>query len=948
MGFAKKLDSLQSKVAFRVLLLLNANINVQSEEHNNSLARLAHEKENIVEVLTISQAKMQSTIGNILLSHEASAACRHESIVSAILTLKDGESRTLTEAVHLGNHDQSALIKDESEQTFVTLRSDQTGGPSTVKVQNHLPSLFERAIINSLYFRHITDRVDDVSLAHKKTFEWVFSHSSFENTPWDNLPNWLEQGSGCYWVNGKAGAGKSTLLKFIREDPRTKVLLQTWASNSVLIFASFFFWNLGSKLQRSQEGLLRALLHDVLQTQPSLAADLLPGQYRAAVHGRAASLTEPSIIELKKGFQKLIGLTSHNVKICLFIDGIDEYDGDHTELSQILAGIPSHSCVKALVSSRPLAACVETFSGCPHLLVQDLTKHDVQTYVSARVSNPNFQGLSLDNGLQAARFLEDIVNKASGVFLWVIIVVRNILEGLCNGDNLEELAFYLHELPEDLNTLYDHMLRKLKPIYQTQASEIFQMVFRSISLDIEEPLTAMHLAHIGNQDPEIVLQQPMGAMSRDERYIKTTSIEARIRSRCCGLVEVLPDWSLPTEERCISSRISFLHRTVAEFLQNEQVWNGLLELTSEHNFDVNISLLAAYLMEVKTSEPDDVVDTKDEPAWRNMRACLVYGRTAEENDPVRIRAFLDELEIVMNEHWASTIAFRAGAYGIESPSNANQNHWSVTLFRSEVWMGEMPKLLEHGGSIYSALASFGIAQYLKYRLSHPSDTLSHVQIQHALVTSLMSQARNFRTNCSLVGPRNSSRLKISKFARFLTNDAVIPSINYVAITESLLKTQQQDVGGLDRVSTSWTEVLLLTIKLTNFSMGVWNSLAEDEIFAWIKLLEKFILQGVDVNFSVQIGSEHSAQPQSAYKIVTLFLQSLSSQALQSGSIVIARDQISSLLKSRSMSKIERVGHGQALGISADARDNRRSSPTPSVLSTPARGVQKLWRVFKRD
>ena len=43
----------------------------------------------------------------------------------------------------------------------------------------------------------------------------------------------------------------------------------------------------------------------------------------------------------------------------------------------------------------------------------------------------------LDDSPQSDLFLEEIVSRASGVFLWVIIVVKRVLDALRNGDRLK-------------------------------------------------------------------------------------------------------------------------------------------------------------------------------------------------------------------------------------------------------------------------------------------------------------------------------------------------------------------------------------------------------------------------------------------------------------------------------------------------------------------------------
>ena len=252
----------------------------------------------------------------------------------------------------------------------------------------------------------------------KKTFEWVFRGSAVEGQRWDDLDQWLKRGTGCYWVNSKAGAGKSTFLKFLREDLRTERSLLEWAGSSKLVLASFFFWNLGSSLQKSQLGLLRALLYEIIQAEPELTAGVLPSMYQAAVAGTEDRLTDPSRAEFKKAFLNLATQKGTPVKICLFIDGIDEYEGDHAELSELLVSLPTESCVKMLISSRPISACVEIFSHCPSLQLQALTYNDIKAYVNNRIGeHARFQQLVALIGPQASQLVEDIVAKASGVFL---------------------------------------------------------------------------------------------------------------------------------------------------------------------------------------------------------------------------------------------------------------------------------------------------------------------------------------------------------------------------------------------------------------------------------------------------------------------------------------------------------------------------------------------------
>jgi hypothetical protein len=119
-------------------------------------------------------------------------------------------------------------------------------------------------ILESLLFPSISKRYEGVVEAHENTYKWIFLDPRPEDRPWSSFTDWLKNGIGIYWINGKAGSGKSTLTRYLYEHSLTRELLDDWRFPFHLHFAAFFFWNIGTCEQRSQLGLLRALLHDIL------------------------------------------------------------------------------------------------------------------------------------------------------------------------------------------------------------------------------------------------------------------------------------------------------------------------------------------------------------------------------------------------------------------------------------------------------------------------------------------------------------------------------------------------------------------------------------------------------------------------------------------------------------------------------------------------------------
>lgn len=57
------------------------------------------------------------------------------------------------------------------------------------------------------------------------------------------------------------------------------------------------------------------------------------------------------------GFKRCVSTHSNqavlSLKICLFIDGLDKYEGDHSDVVEILQGLAKSEDVKICLSSRP-------------------------------------------------------------------------------------------------------------------------------------------------------------------------------------------------------------------------------------------------------------------------------------------------------------------------------------------------------------------------------------------------------------------------------------------------------------------------------------------------------------------------------------------------------------------------------------------------------------------
>lgn len=82
---------------------------------------------------------------------------------------------------------------------------------------------------------------------------------------------------------------------------------------------------------------------------------------------------------LLKAFKTLITQDIVPMKLCIFIDGLDEYEGDEMDLIKLFGKGAISPHVKICVSSRPHVAFTEAFLPLtPALALHDLTKSDIR------------------------------------------------------------------------------------------------------------------------------------------------------------------------------------------------------------------------------------------------------------------------------------------------------------------------------------------------------------------------------------------------------------------------------------------------------------------------------------------------------------------------------------------------------------------------------------------
>ena len=219
------------------------------------------------------------------------------------------------------------------------------------------------------------------------------------------------------------------------------------------------------------------------------------------------------------------------------------------------------------------------------------------------------------------------------MFLWVVLVVRSVLEGLSNGDSIKLLERRMQELPKDLGPFFRHILSSISPIYQQQMALYFQVL-----LHAPHGLTLMHYSFL-DQCFELnghELSTPIKPLDNYDIFSRHTMMRRRLNARCKGLLE--PHLNPPETRTYLAHQVTFLHRTVRDFLRTDEMARFMTEVLGD--YPVNTAMLMAYTGFIKALPASG-------PAKAQLREALVYAERAEAESPETVVACVDELHRTM-------------------------------------------------------------------------------------------------------------------------------------------------------------------------------------------------------------------------------------------------------------------------------------------------------------
>lgn len=348
-------------------------------------------------------------------------------------------------------------------------------------------------------------------------------------------------------MEGKPGSGKSILMRFIQitldaAGPARELLSQWAHGNSCIILSFYLFRPSKARLAKTFEGLWRSLCFQLLSLDGHLV--LKAGQDKKAPESLRMALTGsrplPKIrrtVQLEEWFFYL--LSECSLHVVVMVDGLDGFqeheEGDlgHQALLHAIEAIgdTDRNRVKIICSSRPDEPFISAFRSAQSVKLHDVNFADIEEFARGKLIDTRAYSLT-----------KEICYRADGVFLWAHIVVNDLAKAAKRGASTEELEMRIQLCPDEMHSLYRHMLKRQDKFYVKHPEPILPLVLLAAKKNFF-PLTLFHLLLLSVSRYSSAtllenLQDEFSASFISSMNERSAGFEEELVDRCGGLVSI--------------------------------------------------------------------------------------------------------------------------------------------------------------------------------------------------------------------------------------------------------------------------------------------------------------------------------------------------------------------------------------------------------------------------
>ncbi|QIX01375.1 hypothetical protein AMS68_006892 [Peltaster fructicola] len=452
-------------------------------------------------------------------------------------------------------------------------------------------------VLEMLKFDAMESRRTTIKKALDKTCSWVLDTASYK--AWMQ-PDVVREHHGFLWIKGKPGAGKSVLMKFLDDHVHSKKL-----DSDIVI--SFYFSARGEELERTLLGMYRSLSVQLLEAVPEMQSVLDSSSMSMACG------TRTQITELKRIISTIVSKLGRR-RLYLFMDALDECQQDDIQsMIDFFQDLGEDAKDEGLSSQVCFASRHYPLLDIPtglQLVLEDANEHshDLERYIRRH--------LRVGGAKKAGQIHQDVLDKANGVFLWVVLVVDILSKEFING-RIFAVQKRLQELPPGLNELFQDIISR-----DGQHLDEFMLCLQWI-LYAKRPLELKeyYFAMLSGSDPKASLEW-------DEDEVSEQQMHRFLLSSSKGLAELAKGKKMT---------VQFIHESVRDFLIKEnglQVVAGGAERASEASAH---EVLKSCCLRGMVVESSAYPGASTVGACLNELACPIYPQPASIKEAFRSR-----------------------------------------------------------------------------------------------------------------------------------------------------------------------------------------------------------------------------------------------------------------------------------------------------------------------
>ncbi|KAF4632431.1 hypothetical protein G7Y89_g5697 [Cudoniella acicularis] len=193
------------------------------------------------------------------------------------------------------------------------------------------------------------------------------------------------------------------------------------------------------------------------------------------------------------------------------------------------------------------------------------------------------------------------------------------------------------------------MWKNIDPQYRTEASKLFQLV-HGFSTSSAAAKTSFYLVYLHPITLFLAtINTPSDAIKAPIQPLDTAKIlreiDLRLRSRCLGLLEI--------DRR--GPRVQFIHKTAREFIGHPSIWGSILAQTANTGFNVNLSLLSSYILQLKSWKKGvpagaQAPHSQLKVLWSLVHGAMHFARLTERSTRESQTTLLDQLDRALKFH----------------------------------------------------------------------------------------------------------------------------------------------------------------------------------------------------------------------------------------------------------------------------------------------------------